>query len=234
MNERQGLLRAIVEYPDDDTHRLVFADWLEEHDQTGWASLIRAQCSLAKLLVQQSEPFQWNDACLLTVLVPELRDQLLAPFHVLTDNSLQELHFRAWVRRGFIEGIEIIGGPAARDFVLSASTIADQVPIRHIRFTRQDYCDGEFRELMSATTLRTLLDQEWVANLETLDLSNLNLGEAGVRCLLRSHYRLNLKRLDFNANNIGEQDAQTLRRLFGSALLCDSLEGYPVIDDIPF
>jgi uncharacterized protein (TIGR02996 family) len=31
MNEREALLRAICDNPDDDTLRLVFADWLQEH-----------------------------------------------------------------------------------------------------------------------------------------------------------------------------------------------------------
>ena len=30
MDERAALLRAIVEEPDDDVHRLVFADWLQD------------------------------------------------------------------------------------------------------------------------------------------------------------------------------------------------------------
>jgi len=32
-----GFLRAIREPPDDDTHRLVYADWLDEHgDHDSW------------------------------------------------------------------------------------------------------------------------------------------------------------------------------------------------------
>ncbi|MBY0460810.1 MAG: TIGR02996 domain-containing protein [Gemmataceae bacterium] len=46
MNEREALLRAVCENPDDDTPRLVFADWLQEngdeHDQAR-AEFIRAQ-----------------------------------------------------------------------------------------------------------------------------------------------------------------------------------------------
>jgi uncharacterized protein (TIGR02996 family) len=33
MNDREALLRAVCENPDDDTPRLVFADWLEEHGE---------------------------------------------------------------------------------------------------------------------------------------------------------------------------------------------------------
>lgn len=63
MSDRDALLAAIRANPDDDTPRLVFADWLDEHEpDTGrrskkaqaaapssWAALIRAECALARL-----------------------------------------------------------------------------------------------------------------------------------------------------------------------------------------
>jgi uncharacterized protein (TIGR02996 family) len=44
-----AFLQAIIESPDDDTPRLVYADWLEEHGQPDRAALIRVQCRLACL-----------------------------------------------------------------------------------------------------------------------------------------------------------------------------------------
>ena len=49
MNEREALLRAICEHPDEDTPRLVFADWLQENgddsDQCGPSSFVcRLHC----------------------------------------------------------------------------------------------------------------------------------------------------------------------------------------------
>ena len=49
MSAEQGLLSAICESPEDDTPRLVYADWLEEHDQPQRAEFIRAQCALATM-----------------------------------------------------------------------------------------------------------------------------------------------------------------------------------------
>ena len=43
MNERDALLRAVCENPDDDTPRLVFADWLQEHGEGDRAEFIRLQ-----------------------------------------------------------------------------------------------------------------------------------------------------------------------------------------------
>ncbi|MBA4067887.1 MAG: hypothetical protein C0501_30140 [Isosphaera sp.] len=42
----EGLIRAVFADPDDDTPRLVFADFLDENDQPDRAALIRLQCEL--------------------------------------------------------------------------------------------------------------------------------------------------------------------------------------------
>src|SRR5262245_58471774 len=53
MDERQALLRAVIEEPDHDAPRLVFADWLDEFGTTeadrGRAALIRLQVEAARL-----------------------------------------------------------------------------------------------------------------------------------------------------------------------------------------
>ena len=41
-----AFLRSIAEDGNDDTGRLVFADWLEEHDESPRAEFIRLQCEL--------------------------------------------------------------------------------------------------------------------------------------------------------------------------------------------
>lgn len=66
MDEEAALLRAICENPDEDTPRLVFADWLTEHGgplNVAWANGIRAQVWQARgdsdaALAQQSRIFQ--------------------------------------------------------------------------------------------------------------------------------------------------------------------------------
>jgi uncharacterized protein (TIGR02996 family) len=47
--EDAALWRAVVAEPHDDAPRLVYADWLEEHDQPERAEFIRTQCRLAAL-----------------------------------------------------------------------------------------------------------------------------------------------------------------------------------------
>jgi uncharacterized protein (TIGR02996 family) len=50
MNEDDAFLRAICANPDDDTPRLAFADWLQEHAEEARAEFIRAQVRFADLL----------------------------------------------------------------------------------------------------------------------------------------------------------------------------------------
>jgi uncharacterized protein (TIGR02996 family) len=46
VDERAALLRAIIDEPDEDAHRLVFADWLDEHDEADQAEFVRLQVRL--------------------------------------------------------------------------------------------------------------------------------------------------------------------------------------------
>ena len=49
MIENEAMLSAISEDPDDDSLRLVYADWLEEHGQPDRSRLIRLQIEMARL-----------------------------------------------------------------------------------------------------------------------------------------------------------------------------------------
>jgi uncharacterized protein (TIGR02996 family) len=51
-----GLLAAARAEPDDDTPRLVLADWLEENGDPAWAEFIRAQCRMARLADDWGRP----------------------------------------------------------------------------------------------------------------------------------------------------------------------------------
>lgn len=48
-DEFESLLRAVFDHPDDDTARLVFADFLDERGETVRATLIRVQCEMDRL-----------------------------------------------------------------------------------------------------------------------------------------------------------------------------------------
>ena len=48
-SEKQRFLQTIIRYPEDDAPRLIYADWLEEHDEVEFATFIRTQIELANL-----------------------------------------------------------------------------------------------------------------------------------------------------------------------------------------
>ncbi len=49
MSDHDALLRAIGEHPEEDTPRLMYADWLEENDQPERADFVRNQIELAQV-----------------------------------------------------------------------------------------------------------------------------------------------------------------------------------------
>lgn len=48
MNHEDGFLRAVLEAPNDETLRLVYADWLEDHGNSDGAILVRCHCEMLK------------------------------------------------------------------------------------------------------------------------------------------------------------------------------------------
>src|SRR4051794_28377170 len=58
MSEREGFLAAITESPDDDTPRLIFADWLDDHDDP-LGEFIRLQIALEPLRIPWQT--QWDE-----------------------------------------------------------------------------------------------------------------------------------------------------------------------------
>src|SRR5688572_17928114 len=71
--EQAALWSAIRTNPEDDTPRLVYADWLQENGDEERAEFIRVQCELAKLPWQQKET--WRERGRLMAR----SEQLLAP-----------------------------------------------------------------------------------------------------------------------------------------------------------
>ena len=56
MTDRDALLRTIVENPDDDTPRLVYADWLDDHGEAAEAEFVRVQVELEPVRDRLDDP----------------------------------------------------------------------------------------------------------------------------------------------------------------------------------
>jgi uncharacterized protein (TIGR02996 family) len=162
MDEQAGILKTIAECPDDITHRLVYADWLEDHGQAPPAQFIRAQCTLRQLLLDpedlahssfsRSSPFgfpvgeaRFPVAVEAMRLRPEVRLPLLAPFFALGRDLAEDdeeveatlaRRFSFWTYRGLVEDVEVYGGSTVGFFVHHADAIFDRVPLLRLLFSR--------------------------------------------------------------------------------------------------
>jgi len=116
----ESFLQAIVERPDDDSIRLVYADWLEEHDQPERAEFIRVQIERVRL--PDDDPKQ------AALFARELR--LLAR-HGVEWRAGPPIFASARFRRGFIEYVEAPAG----DMIEQAEELFRVAPVREICLT---------------------------------------------------------------------------------------------------
>src|SRR5262245_44796938 len=97
MKHPDAFLQAITASPEDDTPRLVYADWCEENGEPDRADLIRAQCELARLTTDS--PRRRLLAARAWELVNRHGEEWAAPVRDL----VEEWHFR----RGFIDRVTV-------------------------------------------------------------------------------------------------------------------------------
>jgi uncharacterized protein (TIGR02996 family) len=119
ISDSDALLRAIIDNPEDDAPRLVYADFLDEHGDPPRAAFIRAQVQLARL-------------------PPSHPDR---PRLIQTERTLMRAHkafWTAWVpswakhwqfRRGFLEWVRCDAGT----FVARADEVRSRTPLAGVR-----------------------------------------------------------------------------------------------------
>src|SRR5262245_47076157 len=115
-----AFLGAICANPDDDTARLAFADWLDEHDDPKRAQFIRDQIELAR--IDEADPRY-------PALLARARRS-----GVLTDptqrfESERVLGGKVMFRRGLVDGLEI-GAP---DLLALKPKHIDALPFTQLR-----------------------------------------------------------------------------------------------------
>jgi uncharacterized protein (TIGR02996 family) len=126
MNIEEALLADMIEHRDDDTPRLVCADWYEEHGQAERAELIRVQCQLARLSASAPERSRL-----------QIRErELLADHAVAWAEPLDGFGVTEWrFERGFIEAVEINLGSTFRWGLREMCRLA---PLRDVRLVDPD------------------------------------------------------------------------------------------------
>jgi uncharacterized protein (TIGR02996 family) len=219
VNEEEGLLGDIATAPENDAPRLVYADWLEDHDpgprdREGTslrAEFIRLQCQLARLPADDPERARL-----------EAREQELLPAQ--TADWLERLGkygvTDVVLRRGLPEEVTI----SAADFIGNMGEVLDAAPVRGA--TVFDCRDVEALAACPHLAKLTALDLNWnhidavgaealassprLANLMTLHLDGNNIGNAGAEALATSPHLTNLVALHLDGNNIGNAGAAAL------------------------
>src|SRR5262245_3775519 len=183
MSTEQGLLRAILDEPDDDTHRLVYADWLEERGDPR-AEFIRDQMALAgmeewdvrrRAILERSDQF-----------IRANHEKMVAPLSAL---GVTHCEFS----RGFVHTVWL----KLSTFLAQAETLFSMAPIVGVRLT-SDFL-----------SIRPLARSSYLGRLRRLNLSEWRglLGDRGLLALLESPECTSLSILELARTSISASGA---------------------------
>jgi uncharacterized protein (TIGR02996 family) len=178
MTDLEALHRAILDHPDDDTPRLIYADALEDVGESDRAAMIRAQVELAR--VPDSDPFavrcRTHNKPLVTGVpwmrelpeLPEGLDWALPPF-----------------RRGFPAAVQTRNGAAG--FTTHADRLFAEHPIESLEV-----------DVVQANQVVRLAGCKWLSRITQLTLRD-GLGQSIARRVLGSEHLTRLTELHVGA-----------------------------------
>ena len=192
MDEEAGFLRALIEQPDEPAHRLVYADWLDDHGEAYRAHLIRAQLALSRALRAPEGPFDPIGSLDVNDLEETLRERLLRPLEPLWENwpgvprsilrpevgvPHPTVAFSFAVRGGLVEQVHLRSGIALRRFTEHVGGLCERVPIRDVRIWPGPrwFSDGNGvlqEDGVTHEEIGNFLEQPAVADLRVIDVSN--------------------------------------------------------------
>jgi uncharacterized protein (TIGR02996 family) len=198
MTDRETFLRAICDDPADDTARLVFADWLEEHGEAARGEFIRVEIQLARRN-PDDEADDRRRATLFArraALLKAHAREWLEPFSSYARESGFE--------RGFVAEVEA----PADVFLTHGERWTSITPLTRVRFTTCQVWDDTVR----AYTARTeeLFTSPLLCRLEKIDLENSQLGPANLERLAAHPDLSRLRELVLAWNRLGSEGATIL------------------------
>jgi uncharacterized protein (TIGR02996 family) len=231
----QAFLDDILAHPEDDTPRLVCADWYEEHGHAHRAELIRVQCQLAGL--EEDDPRR-----------ARLKEREWELLTVYGEDWAQALP--GWARkeaptfrRGFVERVSVTasqllkeGGALfaaapVRELHLRAATgrMAEVAALPYLaRLTALDFR----KTRLAPDDLRELIASPHLAGLTALSLCQTRLRPEGVDVLARWPQLGRLRRLHLGPNFFGDEAVLALAALAKAPSL-RALEWLDLANHIP-
>jgi uncharacterized protein (TIGR02996 family) len=216
MPSDEPLLRAILDRPDDDHLRLVYADWLEENGQTERAEFIRVQIELSK--EEADSPERRALAFRGRKLLDQHQQDWLGPIGALV---------REWrFCRGFLERIAV----SAKTLQASGSVLFTSAPLQRLWITETqgdlnglaaipesnrliglDLCGN----LITTEGLESLTHFSHLGGVQRLGLLFNRINDAGARLLCQHPFFQRLTLIRCGGNPITEPARQMLRDHFG-------------------
>lgn len=166
MTDGDALLAAILANRDDDSVRLVYADWLQENGEEERAEFIRVQVELTS---DPKNKYGCRECTSPAVVNPAFSEEECCcryrPLYA-SSNELLALHGDEWVphcsamwgwERGFVGHIR---GIYAADWLAHANAILAQHPVRKVKLTTAPPCTQYHNETLGGPPYR-VLEASW-------------------------------------------------------------------------
>jgi uncharacterized protein (TIGR02996 family) len=218
MPSATAFLADILEHPDDDTPRLVYADWLDENGDPDRAEFIRVQCELAR-----GGPDKGR--------LKQLAQREMTLLHENRQTWVKEVP--AWARRypdevGFRRGFIAHVICTALAFLQRGAGLFRRSPVQSIDFSAFDEYVGPLANCpllgrLTALSLpgfhgdplgpegaRVLSQSPYLGNLQSLDLASSLIGPEGMAALAGASCLSGLNRLVLYSNELGPEGARAL------------------------
>lgn len=222
MTHEEAFIADILDHPDDDAPRLIFADWLEEEGgDPDRAEFVRALLAVASPATQDKRPHYRRARELLKRhavrwYTPLARLVLPEPYEPwLTRLAEAEVQY---FPRGFLDQLTI----DTPKFVANHDPLLRLAPVVRLalrslggngralaacpalRWMRELKFVDYYRQPMEAQDMIDLANSPHLGRLRHLNLHRNNIGDVGLRALVRSPWIVNLVALDLTENGLSE------------------------------
>jgi uncharacterized protein (TIGR02996 family) len=208
MTDIDTLLQAVIDRPDDDGPRLLYADYLDEHGNADRAEYIRAACAYETLPEGTARRAELQARA--TVLLRQHQDKWLQPIRDLFPplgrtfgwfGRQRDPFFHYRFRRGFVEEL----GLRTEQFLDHAAQLGAAAPLRILKLKFDPESTPSLREMQ-----RRLTECPYLRQLNGLEIRSRYLDPTGLLQLLRSPHLDRLRELNVVSGGLGREHVECL------------------------